>query len=147
VFFQRPFRTSCAGQVIFDPLNDTLFKLRFSDHSSRRFTQVLLVRHELRVANRNPSSTDLEMQVFMVERDLNGISMADLAGAKAHAIRQAPNMHDDGDRVRYIRSVFVPQDGRCLCLFEARNADIIVPLNRDAGLTFDRVSPAVETAA
>jgi hypothetical protein len=84
------------------------------------------------------------MQVFMVERDLNGISMADLAGTKARAIRQAAIMHDDGDRVRYIRSVFVPQDGRCLCLFEAKNADIVIRLNRDAGLAFDRVIPAMD---
>jgi hypothetical protein len=86
------------------------------------------------------------MQIFMVERDLNGISMADLAGAKAAAIRQAEKMYDDGDRVRYIRSTFMPEDGRCLCLFEAKNADVVTQLNREANLPFDRIVPAMEMA-
>ncbi len=84
------------------------------------------------------------MQTFLVERNLKGISMADLASAKVAAIRQSIQMYDDGDRVRYIRSVFVPEDGRCLCLFEAKNADVVMQLNRDAGLQFDRIVPALE---
>jgi hypothetical protein len=86
------------------------------------------------------------MQTFLVERNLKGISMADLAKAKSAAIRQAEKMYDDGDRVRYIRSTFMPEDGRCLCLFEAKNADIVFQLNRDAGLEFDTITHAVELA-
>ncbi len=79
------------------------------------------------------------MQVFMVERDFEGILMADLASTKDAAMRQAQKMYDDGDRVRYIRSTYVPEDGRCLCLFEAKNADIVIQLNREARLPFERI--------
>ena len=84
------------------------------------------------------------MQVFLVERDLSGTSLSDLSAVKAAAIRQAEKMYDDGDRVRYIRSTFVPEDGRCLCLFEAKNIDIVTQLNRDALLPFDRILVALD---
>lgn len=84
------------------------------------------------------------MQVFLVERDLSGTSLSDLSAVKAAAIRQAEKMYNDGDRVRYIRSTFVPEDGRCLCLFEAKNIDIVTQLNRDALLPFDRILVALD---
>lgn len=84
------------------------------------------------------------MQVFLVERDLSGTSLSDLSAVKAAAIRQAEKMFDGGDRVRNIRSTFVPEDGRCLCLFEAKNIDIVTQLNRDALLPFDRILVALD---
>jgi len=86
------------------------------------------------------------MQVFMVERDLSGIAMTDLSGLMAAAGRAAARMHEAGDRVRYIRSVFVPGDGRCLCLFEAKTAEVITELNRSAHLPFERIVPAMDLA-
>lgn len=84
------------------------------------------------------------MQIFLVERDLSGTSLSDLNSYKAAAIRQAEKMYDAGDRVRYIRSTYVPQDGRCLCLFEAKNIDIVTQLNRDALLPFERILVAMD---
>lgn len=84
------------------------------------------------------------MKVFLVERDLAGISMADLVMTQMMAVRQAARMYEDGDRVRYVRSMFVPEDGRCLCLFEARDADVVERLNREGRLPFDRILPAMD---
>ena len=84
------------------------------------------------------------MQVFMVERDLSGTTLSDLNSYKAAAIRQAEKMYVAGDRVRYLRSTFVPEDGRCLCLFEAKNIDVVTQLNRDALLPFERILVAMD---
>ena len=84
------------------------------------------------------------MQYFMVERDLSGTSLVDLNGVTAAAIRQAEKMYDAGDRVRYIRSTFISEDGRCLCLFEARDADVVLQLNRAARQPVDRIVAATE---
>ena len=54
------------------------------------------------------------MSVFMMERDLKGISMEDLGGAQKAAIGKAEEMSADGTAIRYIRSTFAPEDGRCL---------------------------------
>ena len=84
------------------------------------------------------------MQVFLVERDLDGISMADLSGTQQAAIRQAAAMRREGDGVRYLRSFFVPDDGRCLCLFEAKNATVVAELNLRARLPYTRIIAAIE---
>jgi hypothetical protein len=84
------------------------------------------------------------MNVFMVERDLKGISMADLAGAQRAAIAQAGKMSAEGTKVSYLRSTFAPDDGRCMCLFEAQSDAEVRRLNDDAGLPYSRVVPALD---
>ena len=65
------------------------------------------------------------MSVWMVERDLQGISMEALAAAQGAAIAAAGKATAQGTPVRYLRSVFSPQDGRCCCLFEAASAEAV----------------------
>ena len=84
------------------------------------------------------------MTVYMVERDLKGIAMDDLAGAQQAAIAQAAEMRDSGTDIRYIRSTFAPQDGRCMCLFEAGSEGDVKRLNDDAGLPYNHVVEALD---
>lgn len=86
------------------------------------------------------------MTVWMVERNLKGISMEDLGGAQTAAIATAGKMSAEGAGIRYLRSTFAPEDGRCLCLFEAESADRVRELNDSAGLPYDRVVPALDLA-
>ena len=46
--------------------------------------------------------------------------------------------------MRYIRSTFAPEDGRCMCLFEARSAEDVKRLNDDAKLPYSRVVEALD---
>lgn len=62
------------------------------------------------------------MSVYMMERDLRGISTEDLGGAQKAAIAEAAKMPGEGSRIDYIRSTFAPEDGRCTCLFDGENA-------------------------
>jgi len=73
-----------------------------------------------------------------------GISMDDLAGAQKAAIATAEKMSGSGERVRYIRTTFAPDDGRCMCLFEGASEDQIRALNNLAGLPYDKVVPAFD---
>ena len=84
------------------------------------------------------------MGVFMVERSLGGISMNALAGAQKAAIAKAAEMRAAGDDIRYIRTTFAPEDGRCMCLFEGESAEQVGKLNDDAGIPYDRVVPALD---
>jgi hypothetical protein len=84
------------------------------------------------------------MSVFMVERSLGGISMDDLGGAQQAAIGKAAEMTAAGIPVRYIRTTFAPDDGRCMCLFEAQSSGDVQRLNDEAGLPYDRVVPAMD---
>lgn len=84
------------------------------------------------------------MSVYMVERDLKGISMEDLAGAQKAAIATAETMRANGSDIRYIRSTFAPEDGRCMCLFEGESADQVRQLNDTAGLPYTQVVTALD---
>lgn len=84
------------------------------------------------------------MTVFMVERNLKGISMEDLAGAQQAAIATAEEMSAGGDRIAYIRSTFAPEDGRCMCLFDGESEEQVRRLNDTAGLPYERVVAALD---
>lgn len=84
------------------------------------------------------------MQVFLVERSLKGIPMEQLAAAQQRAIQAADEMSRAGTPVRYIRSAFVPESGRCMCLFESNDAQTVEALNREAKIPFDSVQPALD---
>ena len=79
------------------------------------------------------------MTVYMVERNLKGIAMSDLAAAQKAAIGTANAYTAKGTPMRYIRSTFAPEDGRCMCLFEARSAEDVRRLNDEAKLPYSRV--------
>jgi hypothetical protein len=84
------------------------------------------------------------MEVYAVERRLLGITMEALAGAQAAAIGAAERSSKEGTPVRYIRSVFLPKEARCLCLFEASSADAVRQVNDAAGLPYTAVSEAMD---
>ena len=84
------------------------------------------------------------MSVYMVERDLKGISMEALGGAQKAAIGKAEEMSAAGTAIRYIRSTFAPEDGRCMCLFDAATDADVKRLNDEAGLPYSRVGPALD---
>ena len=84
------------------------------------------------------------MSVYMVERDLKGIEMKDLAAAQQAAISTAEAYRAKGSPIRYIRSTFAPEDGRCMCLFEADSETDVKRLNDDAGLPYNRVVKALD---
>lgn len=65
------------------------------------------------------------MPVYLVERDLPGVTMEELAAAQKMAIQMGKELTAEGREVRYIRSMFVPGEQKCMCLFEASNLDYV----------------------
>ena len=84
------------------------------------------------------------MTVYMVERDLKGIPMDQLAAAQKAAIDTGKTMTAAGKNVRYIRSTFVPGEGKCMCLFEASNQQSVKELNDTAKLPYSRIVEALD---
>lgn len=84
------------------------------------------------------------MTVYMVDRDLPGIAMEDLASAQRRAIATAGTMQGQGKPVSYIRSVFVPGESHCMCLFEATTADLVAELNDLAEIPYTRITEALD---
>jgi hypothetical protein len=84
------------------------------------------------------------MPVYMVDRDLPGISMDQLAAAQRAAIEKSREFTAQGKPVRYIRSTFVPGESHCMCLFEASTPDLVREVNEAAHIPFTRVSEALD---
>lgn len=84
------------------------------------------------------------MTVYMVERDLPGVTTEQLAAAQKAAIEKGQEMTANGQDIRYIRSIFVPGEAKCMCLFEAANADAVKQLNEEAGIPFTEVKEALD---
>ena len=80
----------------------------------------------------------------MVERELPGISMEQLAAAQKAAIETGQQFTAEGKNVRYIRTTFVPDEARCMCLFEADNAELVKEVNETAQIPFNRIVPALD---
>jgi hypothetical protein len=82
------------------------------------------------------------MAVYMVERHLPGITMEQLAGAQQAAIATSERVSGEGRPVRYIRSTFVPEEARCMCLFEAADPQLVREVNDAAQIPYTRVVEA-----
>ncbi len=84
------------------------------------------------------------MSIFMVERRLPDMGMEALGSAQQAAIAKSREMSAAGTPVRYIRTTYAPEDGRCMCLFEAPSSEDVKRLNDEAGLPYDRIVPAMD---
>ncbi len=84
------------------------------------------------------------MPVYMVERDLKGVTINQLADAQKAAIETGKQMTAQGIDVRYIRSTFVPGESHCMCLFEAPTAQDVAELNDEAQIPYTRVTEALD---
>ena len=79
--------------------------------------------------------------VFVVERYLPGLLRSDLLHGLSRLERVSPE--NEGQAVRYLGSTIVLGDEACFCQFEGPSEAAVAEANRRAGLSFDRIVPAV----
>lgn len=84
------------------------------------------------------------MPVYMVERNLPGITLEQLGGAQKAAITTSQQFTQQGKAVRYLRSTFVPGEAHCMCLFEAPNPTVVKEVNEAAKIPFSRIVEAMD---
>jgi hypothetical protein len=65
---------------------------------------------------------------------------------EARARIAAEELSREGTPVRFVRSIFVPEDETCFYLCEAASNDAVRQLAKRAGLSFDRVVESVAPA-
>ncbi len=84
------------------------------------------------------------MPVYLVDRNLPGVTVDQLADAQKAAIETSRRFTAQGKPVRYIRSTFVPGESHCMCLFEASNADLVKQVNETAKIPFTKITEAMD---
>jgi len=79
------------------------------------------------------------MAVYLVERNMPGVTTDQLAAAQKRAIKSGIDLTAEGRAVRYIRSTFIPDEQKCMCLFEAPNPENVREANERAEIPFTRI--------
>jgi uncharacterized protein DUF4242 len=82
--------------------------------------------------------------MFVVDRTLPGISSKSLAEVQRLLLQAARRVSSAGEAVRYLRCIYLPQDARCICLFEADDLAAVRRVNAIAQVPFRRISRAIE---
>ena len=80
--------------------------------------------------------------VYVVERYLPGLDRSELLRGLLR-LEQVGEKAARGTEVRYLDSTIVLRDEACFCRFEGPSSDAVAEVNRQAGLPFDRIVPAV----
>jgi hypothetical protein len=83
------------------------------------------------------------MHTYLAEAYLSRDGYDDLPEAIARMRRAAADLTSDGHHVRYVRTIFVPEDETCFHLFEGVSVRAVEKASRRAGLSFNRIAEAV----
>jgi hypothetical protein len=86
------------------------------------------------------------MAEFLVELYLSRLDTGAAERGAHDAHLAAEELTRQGTPVRYLHSIFVPEDETCLLLYEAGSADAVREAVLRAALPFERVTEAVATS-
>jgi hypothetical protein len=84
------------------------------------------------------------LPLYLVDRDLPGIAIAQLVAAQRRVIEAIGRPTGAQPRIRYLRCTFVPDDSRVMCLFEAPEMRPVLEANENGRFPFLRVVEVIE---
>jgi hypothetical protein len=80
------------------------------------------------------------MAEFLVECYVSRTDEAAVASGSEGAHRAVEELTREGAKVRFLRSIFVPEDETCFYLYEAASAETVREAATRAGLAFERIT-------
>lgn len=86
----------------------------------------------------------VQVELFIVDRVVPGMTAESLGEAQRCLREAARRVSAGGEPVRFVRCTFVPEQQRCLDLFEAHSAADVRRVNDVAQVPFRSVAPAAE---
>jgi hypothetical protein len=84
------------------------------------------------------------MSLFMVMRDLPGVTPDALGSAGLRAKTCCAEMTEEGQPVHWVRSFFLPQSSQTHCYFEAASRQAVEEANRRAKLPYQKIVEVME---
>jgi hypothetical protein len=82
------------------------------------------------------------MATFVVETYLSRHAPSDLDATIGRVVSATGELTANGNRVRFLRSIFIPDDETCLLVFDAESEDTVALAARRAGLDPARIAAA-----
>jgi hypothetical protein len=83
------------------------------------------------------------MPEYLVEVYVPRSGVADVRAAAARAHESAVRISAEGNPVRYVRAIFVPEDETCFHVFEARTTGAVRAASERAALPAERIVQSV----
>ena len=84
------------------------------------------------------------MGVYMVDHACPGATMEQLLDAQRAVIAMSQRFSARGERVRFLRSAYIPSESRCLSMFEAVDSQTVAEVNEVVHIPFTRIIEAVD---
>lgn len=84
------------------------------------------------------------MPIFVVKRDLPGVTPEALQSAGLRAKSCCSEMTSEGKPVRWVRSFFLPETAQTHCYFEAPSRAAVEEANQRARIPFTQIVEVVE---
>jgi hypothetical protein len=84
------------------------------------------------------------METFVVDRTVPGLTTQGLVEVQRLLREAARRVSETGERVRYLRCTLIPEQDRCLCVFEAESLSSVRRVNEIAQVPFGRIGRAAE---
>ena len=90
----------------------------------------------------SPAVAQFLIEAYVPGGDVDAARRGGVAASQA-----AEELSSEGTPIRYLHSLFVPEDETCFYLYEASELAAVDTAARRAGLTFERVAAAVSERA
>ncbi len=81
---------------------------------------------------------------YLIEVYVSGRAAAELEDMAARAAKAAEELEQQGRSVRYLRSIFVPEEETCFHVYAADSAVDVREATERAGISPERVAAAIE---
>jgi hypothetical protein len=81
----------------------------------------------------------MQLACYTVELRLPGGGSVDIRDATARARQAAEQLRREGKQIRFLRSIYVPEDGACFFLYEGSSAQAVRAAARLAKLGVTRL--------
>jgi hypothetical protein len=85
----------------------------------------------------------MQLARYTVEVRIPETGWADLQRAAALARQATDELRREGEQVRFLRSIFVPEDEACFCLYEGPSAAVVKAAAARAQLAVRRIDAAI----
>jgi hypothetical protein len=87
------------------------------------------------------------MRVFVVDRRLPALTSTNLGALQRALVEAVRRLTADGEQLHYVRSVYVPSRGQCLCVFHAESSQAVARANEIAQVPFLSIDEAVDVSS
>ncbi len=84
------------------------------------------------------------MALYLVDRDTLDMTSDQPSALPRAAVEMSQRFTVAGRAVRYLHTIYVPSESRCLSLFEAASAALVRDVNEAAQIPFTRIVQVIE---